>query len=626
MGRHTRGIQRQSRISYDPSRQSGIDYNEQRAYDEGMQQAQQQAQVQAENDRLTLQAQRYADAMDEEKKAAEEYANRPDIDLGQLDSTSAEEIGEHERAKHQFLPMAGNLIEQEEGLDPTLRTGLSIAANVVQDIILGSNPVTGIPWSVANLTQSVMNFQDDPSLTNIGMIVADSFFTALSIVPFLGEIGAFFHASIDTGRAEARAAARAAQQAAARAAAEAARQTRQAAITAIESIREAKFTAKSVLQRARQAMTNARESFFATKAEQKGYTQLGQSQFAIADRPGERVYTSATYEARLGARQAKRVRIKSFERPPRVTEMRRGGYASLVPSERMRPSQPHERIYASAHHEAQLAHQEASATASLDRQDPVSISKRLFSSYQNHRIKVNSALAASEAVYQAFKDTHVENPYHSDAPSVHPEVPIPGKVLAMAANNAYESDPTQAALDGYELLKKTDTLTIYKQGRNILVSIRGTADKRDAAADLLIPMGALGQSDRFKADFNDLQEFQKQYSPKAFNYLGVGHSLGGAVLDEFLKRKMINAGASFNAAVQPFDVRNEAIKNRRIYDKDDPLYMLMGRFTANPYVIPHRPDLIERLSKIPNLPGGAITEAGKFGYNKLRAHKLDNFL
>jgi hypothetical protein len=593
----------------------------------------QQAQAQAEQDRLTLQAQRYADAMDAEKKAAEEYANRPDIDLGQLDSTSAEEITEHERAKHQFLPMAGNLIEQEEGLDPTLRTGLSIAANVVQDIILGSNPVTGIPWSVANLTQSVMNFQDDPSLTNIGMIVADSFFTALSIVPFLGEIGAFFHASIDTGRAEARAAARAAQQAAARAAAEAARQTRQAAITAIESIREAKFTAKSVLQRARQAMTSARDSFFAEKAVQKGYAPLGMSAYANAEKsvvaqvePIERTYTSATYEARLAARQAKRVRIKSFQKPPRVTEMRRGGYTSLVPSERMRPSQPHERIYASAHHEAQLAHQEASATASLDRQDPVSISKKLFSSYQNHRIKVNATLAASEAVYQAFKDTHVENPYHADAPSVHPEVPIPGKVLAMAANNAYESDPTQAALDGYELLKKTDTLTIYKQGRNILVSIRGTADKRDAAADLLIPMGALGQSDRFKADFNDLQEFQKQYSPKAFNYLGVGHSLGGAVLDEFLKRKMINAGASFNAAVQPFDVRNEGIKNRRIYDKEDPLYMLMGRFTANPYVIPHRPDLIERLSKIPNLPGGAITEAGKFGYNKLRAHKLDNFL
>jgi hypothetical protein len=268
---------------------------------------------------------------------------------------------------------------------------------------------------------------------------------------------------------------------------------------------------------------------------------------------------------------------------------------------------------------------EESVTASAERVDPIALGKKFVDVYQKNRTKINALADVSEAIYtELFKSTHSPLDYNPD--EKHKNVPIQGKQLALAANNAYSENAVD--LEGYDIVKKTPTLTVYKQrgGNLMLVAIRGTADKRDIQADAIIPLGMLRITARFKDDQAVLKALQSQYSPSLYNYVGVGHSLGGAVLDEFLKDKTINAGVSFNPAVQPLDVRDDTIENFRIYDSEDPLYKMMGRFTKNPYIVKHRPQLTEKLLSARSLPGGRFKDLAAQGYTSLRAHKLDNFV
>jgi hypothetical protein len=51
----------------------------------------------------------------------------------------------------------------------------------------------------------------------------------------------------------------------------------------------------------------------------------------------------------------------------------------------------------------------------------------------------------------------------------------------------------------------------------------------------------------------------------------VGHSLGGAILDIFIKMGLIKRAVSYNPAIQPQDIRGQ-VANERIYSENDPLY------------------------------------------------------
>ena len=65
-----------------------------------------------------------------------------------------------------------------------------------------------------------------------------------------------------------------------------------------------------------------------------------------------------------------------------------------------------------------------------------------------------------------------------------------------------------------------------------------------------------------------------------YTYYGAGHSMGGEILDQFIKRGMIKAGISYNPAIQTGDIRDAdlASKNYRIYASGDPLYKIIGQF------------------------------------------------
>lgn len=156
-------------------------------------------------------------------------------------------------------------------------------------------------------------------------------------------------------------------------------------------------------------------------------------------------------------------------------------------------------------------------------------------------------------------------------------------VFHKLVTESYEASPKEK-VGGLTLIRHTPTLKFYLGKDNtIVVGIRGTFDAADVKADALIGTNALGRSARFKADLATLQQFQKEYSPSDYDYYGVGHSLGGAILDLFLAKGLLKSGVSYNPAIQPLDIRKEN-KNHRIYFIDDPLYRLMGQFSIKPEV------------------------------------------
>jgi hypothetical protein len=170
---------------------------------------------------------------------------------------------------------------------------------------------------------------------------------------------------------------------------------------------------------------------------------------------------------------------------------------------------------------------------------------------------------------------HAKGKYRGGAPKV-PTSGKPGSdVLQKMAKEAYNRNAPKE-IDGWKLVSETPTLKYYHKGDTIMVAIRGTdpSDPGDLKADAFVAVGQLEKSQRFKKDLANLQHY-KSNNP-GFQYYGVGHSLGGAMLDAFIKKGLLKSGQSYNPAVQPQDLRGH-VDNHRIYQQGDPIYAIEGR-------------------------------------------------
>ena len=197
---------------------------------------------------------------------------------------------------------------------------------------------------------------------------------------------------------------------------------------------------------------------------------------------------------------------------------------------------------------------------------------------------------------------------------------IPDRSLLWKIAKATYSKYPRPKIDTLSLIRSTPTLKFYKEGKTIVVGIRGTkpTEVGDLKADVLLAVNYLSSSERYKNDVAILQEVQKEYPPSEYEYYGVGHSLGGAVLDNLIKQGLLDSGVSYNPAVQPSDWQKH-VPNKRIYMSDDPLYLLMGQHTIDPEVRKNRKKgLLETVI-------GNVPYLGK-AYGSLQAHKLNNFI
>ena len=161
---------------------------------------------------------------------------------------------------------------------------------------------------------------------------------------------------------------------------------------------------------------------------------------------------------------------------------------------------------------------------------------------------------------------------------------LPDKsILKDIADNSYKgTSDDMKDIPGFTLKLKTPTLVIYqKDGDNVMViGVRGTADFRDFRAWFSTAFNVIPDSERFKEDIAEVAKFQQQYPLSAYTYYATGHSLGGTLIDELIKKGMVKEARTYNPAIETDDIPNVALsqKNHRIYADGDPLYLLQGRY------------------------------------------------
>jgi len=161
---------------------------------------------------------------------------------------------------------------------------------------------------------------------------------------------------------------------------------------------------------------------------------------------------------------------------------------------------------------------------------------------------------------------------------------LPDKsILKDIADNSYKGTSDEMkGIPGYTLKFKSPTLVIYqKDGENVMViGVRGTADFRDFRAWFSTAFNVIPDSQRFKEDIAEISKFQQQYPLSAYTYYATGHSLGGTLIDELIKKGMVKEARTYNPAIETDDIPNVALsqKNHRIYADGDPLYLLQGRY------------------------------------------------
>lgn len=148
------------------------------------------------------------------------------------------------------------------------------------------------------------------------------------------------------------------------------------------------------------------------------------------------------------------------------------------------------------------------------------------------------------------------------------------QTYATAIRNTYQN---KTQLDGYKFVVTNGNVGVYQKKGARLFAIRGmrVSDSDDRSAVLSLITNSLADSARYKKD----KAFIEKYKILGVKNIAVGHSLGGAILDQLIDDGVFTRGLSFNPAMQPKDIFKTG--NRRLYNKDDFLYLLIGKYSGN---------------------------------------------
>lgn len=148
------------------------------------------------------------------------------------------------------------------------------------------------------------------------------------------------------------------------------------------------------------------------------------------------------------------------------------------------------------------------------------------------------------------------------------------QTYATAIKNTYEG---REDLKGYKFIAGNGNVQVYQKKGARLFAIRGmrVSDSIDRSAVLSLITNDLKSSSRYIKDL----DFIKKHRIVGVKQITVGHSLGGAIIDQLIDDGIISRGLSFNPAIMPKDVFKTA--NRRLYNQDDFLYLLIGKYSGN---------------------------------------------
>ena len=171
-----------------------------------------------------------------------------------------------------------------------------------------------------------------------------------------------------------------------------------------------------------------------------------------------------------------------------------------------------------------------------------------------------------------------------------------------------------ADIDGWTLKYSTPTVLCYSKYGVYVVAVRGTASTEDWQTNATIALNQLADTHRAQTMIKSVEEWKQQHQSET-QWYATGHSLGGALCDVLLRKKLVREAFTFNPAVQPQDF-NGKLPNRRVYARGDPLYQLMGQFTVGSVLLPAKDFLTELRYRV----------VGENVFDYLNEHALSSFV
>jgi hypothetical protein len=168
------------------------------------------------------------------------------------------------------------------------------------------------------------------------------------------------------------------------------------------------------------------------------------------------------------------------------------------------------------------------------------------------------------------------------------------------------------------------------KGNDIIIAVRGTVptDKFDLGADASIALNNLKNTPRYKTDVQAITAVKARY-PNA-TYYGVGHSLGGAIVDQLIADGLIKEAVSFNPAVE--SQYKSSTLNQRIAHEEDPLYQTISKGAVFKDVIKaplkQKPLVNTGISWLDGWANKAVDRFTpsfiQYGRKKLKAHNISS--
>ena len=188
-----------------------------------------------------------------------------------------------------------------------------------------------------------------------------------------------------------------------------------------------------------------------------------------------------------------------------------------------------------------------------------------------------------------------------------------GARMVENAYSNYSNGKEKYPIPGYEILDKSPTMMVYENQRikTIVYAIRGM--KVDCPTDVKAVGNIITSTFKDSKRYIDDKALVEKHQPSGYKRIGVGHSLGGAVIDQLLQDGLIDGGISFNPVVEIIYLKNSL--NKRIYRKTDPLYELIGRYASNVKTVSVLP--IDELTS-----ENALFKLVRYYY----AHKMEQFV
>lgn len=159
------------------------------------------------------------------------------------------------------------------------------------------------------------------------------------------------------------------------------------------------------------------------------------------------------------------------------------------------------------------------------------------------------------------------------------------------AKEAYQVKP-KFSIDNFRLYFNSPTMRAWvnEPTKTVVVAVRGmnVLEWRDISASSSLPFNRLTTTDRYKLDKEHLEAIMAVLPPNEWEYYLSGHSLGGAIINQFKRDfPQLKAAVEYNGAFSPWDLIQQDNENiKRIYASTDPIFQYGGKFFRNSVVVP----------------------------------------